>query len=222
MLLVVNNKVWRRLYGPGSVSKVGPGLQIVLPDCCRRLLPAPVAPEIIFCPATPSGSLAQTSLREIVQLATEADCFLVAGDLSANQQTTTLIKSLLEQVMTPTIVAGDGWRAWPRRHLTGDHQILVWDVAATDRYLKDWDEIDASWPPTRPVWQTILANPEISRLNLVCNRWQTDWVKIGDQMCYNQKSTASPALDLAIEVAFYGALYPERLFAAAAAAVVSI
>lgn len=196
-------------------------LKIVVPEACRRLLGSP-GPEIIFVPSNRSGGLARGALEDIVRLSADADSLLIGGDLGANSQTLALVGSILGQVGIPTVISGDGWRAWGDQQLPEPHQILVGEGPVVDRYLRGWDDFAKKIPPSRPVWQAILADERLDRLNLVCNRWQTNWVKVGRQMCYNQELTVSPRLDLAVEIAFYGALYPQRLFAAGATVAIAV
>lgn len=77
-------------------------VKIVLPASLEKLIP--VSEDITYVPSTPSGSLSKLALAHIMELAREADVLALAGNFSANSETTILIESILEQISQPIVV----------------------------------------------------------------------------------------------------------------------
>lgn len=77
-----------------EAEKAGIGsVRIVLPDSLRREVPDDIS--TFFVPATPSGSLATSSLVELLEQAAWADGVLWAGDLGRNSETAILLEKFL-------------------------------------------------------------------------------------------------------------------------------
>lgn len=67
-------------------------LTVILPDKLARIIPA--AAGFIFCPSTPSGSLAATSEEPVSAAVKAHDVVVVAGGVGSNQETQLLAKKL--------------------------------------------------------------------------------------------------------------------------------
>ena len=60
----------------------------------------------MFAPSTPSGSFAAAAAETILPLAEDRGCLLIAGDLSANEETRRLVLSLLDNFQGLKLVLG--------------------------------------------------------------------------------------------------------------------
>jgi NAD(P)H-hydrate repair Nnr-like enzyme with NAD(P)H-hydrate dehydratase domain len=87
---------------------------VVLPDALLKLLAG--APDTVFVPSSPSGSLGREALGQVLQLAEESDAVAIGANLSANSHTTILIERLLQEADRPIIAFGDALTA-ARNHL---------------------------------------------------------------------------------------------------------
>lgn len=77
-------------------------VKIVLPASLEKLIP--VNNDISYVPSTPSGSMAKLALAQVVELAAQTDAVALAGNFSANSETTILIESLFEHISQPMVV----------------------------------------------------------------------------------------------------------------------
>lgn len=88
---------------------------VMLPDSLRSLLAG--APDVVFVPSSPSGSLGRAALSEAVGLAAENDTLLLAG-LSNNSATTIMVESLILHYSTRSFVIADDANEVFRHRLT--------------------------------------------------------------------------------------------------------
>jgi NAD(P)H-hydrate repair Nnr-like enzyme with NAD(P)H-hydrate dehydratase domain len=79
--------------------------QVVLPDSLARVVGG--APDTLFVPSSPSGSLGTEALGRIVSLAEEADAVAIGASLSNNSHTSILVERLLQEVERPVIAFAD-------------------------------------------------------------------------------------------------------------------
>ena len=80
------------------------------------------APGISLCPSTPAGSLSRQGFATLKELATKSQALLLAGDLSANEETKQLIRQVVKEVSLPTILCYDSFnlldeKSWDNRQL---------------------------------------------------------------------------------------------------------
>lgn len=72
--------------------KAGAGsIRVLLPDSLRKIVGASLDAD--YCPSTPSGSFAKSSLAEMLDHASWSDLSLIAGDLGRNSETAMLLES---------------------------------------------------------------------------------------------------------------------------------
>ena len=83
--------------GAGQVS-------VALPDVLRPLLAG--APDVVFLPSSPSGSLGRVALGELVDMAEDANAVILAG-LSNNSETTILAEGLVRETHRAAILTGE-------------------------------------------------------------------------------------------------------------------
>lgn len=80
-------------YGEAMRAGVGT-IHTLLPDSIRKIVGV-ILPEADYAPSTPSGSLSQKALGELLQAGNWADGVLFAGDLGRNSETAILIEGFL-------------------------------------------------------------------------------------------------------------------------------
>ena len=76
---------------------------VVLPDALRSLLAG--APDVVFAPSSPAGSLGRLAQGEILELASRHDGVLLSG-LGNNSETILLTEALIQQYTGPLIISG--------------------------------------------------------------------------------------------------------------------
>ncbi len=75
--------------------------KVVLPDAIKVYTGE--LPDCVFVPSTKAGSIAKAALPQINSFAAESDGLLLAGELSQNSETLSLIESLLDEITLPLI-----------------------------------------------------------------------------------------------------------------------
>jgi NAD(P)H-hydrate repair Nnr-like enzyme with NAD(P)H-hydrate dehydratase domain len=81
-------------YGDALEAGIG-NAKVLLPDSMQKVV-KDIFPEAEFAPSTPSGSLARTSLAQMLDLADWADAILLAGDFGRKSETAIVLESLLQ------------------------------------------------------------------------------------------------------------------------------
>lgn len=81
-------------------------IRALVPDSLRKTL-ANALPEATFCPRTPSGSFARTSLDEFMATAEWADCVMLAGDFGKNSETAILLETFIGKYHGQLVITGD-------------------------------------------------------------------------------------------------------------------
>ena len=76
--------------------------KVVLPDAIQVYTGE--LPDGLFVTSTKVGSMAKPALAEIKVFAAESDGLLLAGELSKNSETLSLIESLLDEITLPTVI----------------------------------------------------------------------------------------------------------------------
>lgn len=80
-----------------EAGKAGVGTaRVVLPDALQKTV-GKFFPEAEFVPSTPSGSLSQKALGELLALGQWADGVLLAGDLGRNSETAILLEKFTKE-----------------------------------------------------------------------------------------------------------------------------
>lgn len=102
------------IYQLAEAAGIGQAV-VALPDVLRPILAG--APDVVFLPSSPSGSLARAALGELIDLADDAGAVVLAG-LSNNSETTILAEGLLRETHRPAVVVGDA--AEVLKHALGD------------------------------------------------------------------------------------------------------
>lgn len=88
-------------------NKAGAGtIRVALPDSLRRTV-GQIFEAGEYVPSTPSGSLAQTALAELLDLAHWSDAVLLAGDFGRNSETAILLESFLNKFTGQVTITGD-------------------------------------------------------------------------------------------------------------------
>ncbi len=82
---------------------------VVLPDVLAKLVGG--APDTIFVPSSPSGSLGREALGRLLDLAEEADAVALGANLSNNSHTSMLIERLMSELERPVILFADAFTA---------------------------------------------------------------------------------------------------------------
>lgn len=82
-------------YSAAQQAGIGTA-RVVLPNVLQPTI-SKLIPEAYFVASTPSGSLAERSLAEILELSAWADALLVAGDLGRNSETAILLEKLVSK-----------------------------------------------------------------------------------------------------------------------------
>lgn len=80
-------------------------VKAVLPQHLRKLTGD--LPDCLFVEATPSGSIAKAAYEQITGFANDSDAVLLPGELSFNEETTSLTESLLTDTEKPIIIGGE-------------------------------------------------------------------------------------------------------------------
>lgn len=75
--------------------------KVVLPDSVLKLTGHSNLPDCLFVPSNNSGAMAKAALEEILVYAGESDGILLAGELSENAETVSMLEGLVEQVKNP-------------------------------------------------------------------------------------------------------------------------
>ena len=87
--------------------KAGVGsTRVFLPDALHKTV-SKVFPEIEFAPSTPSGSFAQKSLADLLDVTNWTDGLLFAGDFGKNSETAILLESLVDKYRGQLTLVGD-------------------------------------------------------------------------------------------------------------------
>ncbi len=99
--------------------------QVVLPDSLVRLVGG--APDTIFVPSSPSGSIGTEALGRILALTENADALALGASLSNNSHTSILIERLLHELDKPVILFADALSALQHnvQHFTNRTNCLV-------------------------------------------------------------------------------------------------
>jgi NAD(P)H-hydrate repair Nnr-like enzyme with NAD(P)H-hydrate dehydratase domain len=92
-------------YGDALAAGIGTA-KVLLPDRMQKVV-HDIFPEAEFAPSTPSGSLARTSLAQLLELAVWADAVLLAGDFGRNSETAIVLESFLQKYQGPVCMTGD-------------------------------------------------------------------------------------------------------------------
>jgi NAD(P)H-hydrate repair Nnr-like enzyme with NAD(P)H-hydrate dehydratase domain len=79
--------------------------QVVLPDSLARLIGG--APDTLFVPSSPSGSLGTEALGRILGLAEDTDALAIGASLSNNSHTSILVERILQETDRPVILFAD-------------------------------------------------------------------------------------------------------------------
>jgi NAD(P)H-hydrate repair Nnr-like enzyme with NAD(P)H-hydrate dehydratase domain len=79
--------------------------QVILPDSLARLVGG--APDTLFVPSSPSGSLGTEALGRIVELAEEADALALGASLSGHSHTSMLMERVVQAVARPIVAFAD-------------------------------------------------------------------------------------------------------------------
>lgn len=92
-------------YGDALEAGIGTAT-VLLPNSMQRVV-SDIFPEARFAPSTLSGSLAQSALSQLLELASWADAVLLPGDISRNSETTVLVEKFLETYHGPVTLTKD-------------------------------------------------------------------------------------------------------------------
>lgn len=120
----------------GYAEEAGAGtVRALLPDAVRKIVGA-ILPEADYAPSTPSGSLSQKALAELLPAANWAEGVLVAGDLGRNSETAILLESFLAKhrgQVTLTKDAVDYITTSPKSALARPDTLLVLSLSQLQR-----------------------------------------------------------------------------------------
>ncbi|MGH7157619.1 MAG: hypothetical protein ACREGD_00870 [Candidatus Saccharimonadales bacterium] len=120
----------------GYTQTAGAGtVHALLPDAVRKIVDA-ILPEADYAPSTPSGSLSQKALVDLLQAGNWADSVLVAGDLGRNSETAILLESFLAKhrgQVTITKDAVDYITSSPLTILQREDTLLVLSLSQLQR-----------------------------------------------------------------------------------------
>lgn len=78
---------------------------VILPRSLEKVIGK--APGCIFVPNTPAGSLSRNAAAEIQRYISEVDLVLLAGELSQNTETISVLETLLQESETQFVVTND-------------------------------------------------------------------------------------------------------------------
>lgn len=88
-------------------NKAGIGTaRVLLPDAVKKLI-GPVLESGEFAPSTPSGSFSKKALAELMDHASWADGFLIAGELDRNSETAILLEQFITKYTGPLTITRD-------------------------------------------------------------------------------------------------------------------
>jgi len=91
-------------YTAAQTAGIG-NLHLALPQPLKKLIGA--IDEAIFVPTTPSGSFAKAATDELVALTKGVDGVLLAGDISSNTETTSVISTLIARSHAPVFLTDE-------------------------------------------------------------------------------------------------------------------
>ena len=77
---------------------------ILVPDVFKQLK---TIPNLQLCPSTPAGSFAKKSLPKLQQISSKAAAVLMAGNISANQETQQLLLAFISKLAMPVVLNED-------------------------------------------------------------------------------------------------------------------
>ena len=100
--------------------------KVVLPDAIRTYTGD--LPDCLFVPSTRAGSIAKSALEPIRAFCNESDGVLLAGELSRNAQTLSLLESLLDELTLPVTITEeviDSLLYRPQALFSGSGRLLI-------------------------------------------------------------------------------------------------
>lgn len=168
---------------------------VVLPDVFKQFRREK---HIALCPSTPAGSFSKRAQSQIEELANQADCLLITGDLSNNQETARLIDSLIPTLNIPIIICqtllGEG------SHVGADRLFRILDESFFRQLAKQQNQALSSQLSLDGYYQALSdLKPNES---LVVNQSTHWWVKYDQQIAATpKKSPDENNHQLAIELA---------------------
>lgn len=93
-------------YQEAKAAGIGE-VKVVLPDSVLKLTGPKGLPDCLFVASNKSGSMAKVALDEIITYSKESDGVLLAGELSENAETVSMLESFIEQIDKPLIMTDE-------------------------------------------------------------------------------------------------------------------
>ncbi len=124
-------------YQAGETAGVGVA-RVVLPNAIQKLVGG-FFETAFFAPSTPSGSFAKQSFSEFMEHAAWADGVLLAGDLSRNSETATVLEKFIhghKGQLTITKDAADYFQGTPKLLLQRPETTLVVSLAQLQKIVQ--------------------------------------------------------------------------------------
>lgn len=81
-------------------------VRVLLPDVLKRTIPTTIT-DTVFGATTPSGSLSQDALNDMLMLASWADSVLLIGDAGRNSETAIAYEKFISQYSGPLVLTRD-------------------------------------------------------------------------------------------------------------------
>ena len=203
-------------------------LKCFLPDIWSQKLPHET--NLIFGPSNRAGGLAKEALQPLLALSQQSDCLLISGSLGNNSQTKQLLRSLLEQSSTPTVLAGGSWQLLPADFYYQPHQNLIIESDRLTDFLKKTQPTKAEVTgfiqnPTSAHFKNVTQSEFISRAGLILSYQKLIATRLKNKLCYTYRDDVccqQTNQRLASWSALYIATNPQRLFEALATACWSV
>ena len=196
-------------------------VSVILPDVLKEVFKLNKSEDLnlIFCPSTPAGSLAQSGLEEILEIANQHDCLFIAGDLSSNQETQQMISKLLKEFKVCKIIIGKIIKDILASKITLDKSFnLILNSSQLSDLVRNFGnkaDLKSQMPPE--AFAKFLEELDVE-FNLVIGQNQIIWTKINSQVCatFTEDSLeqADKLLHLATSCAFYLINHPRQSWSA--------
>ena len=180
---------------------------IFLPDIFKQFKKTP---EIVLAPSTPAGSFSKKGFQKIRDAALESCCLLLAGDLSANQETQQLITTLIKELDLPKIICHDSFNLLNLEDLDDDQLFIILEDSQLDKLLKS--QLNPSPSTAVNNLQQALTALEIKPA-LIINDQHHCWLKYkGELVATPWAQPTLNQLSLALEIAVFLINNPNQIW----------
>jgi hypothetical protein len=93
----------------GAIASGAGECTVVVPDSLQGTLAG--APDVVFVPSSPSGSIGKEASERILHLSEDYDAMVLGLNLSNNSETAVLVEALLSRLTLPLIATGETLQA---------------------------------------------------------------------------------------------------------------